>query len=174
MSMRDVGVYVCVVMTVLAVSCSQSSEQVVEIKLFSIDSMKGVITRSGVWIDRVISSDGNGSLRITSTKPTVVRLFETGDIDIENARLVYQARLRTENVEGQVYLEMWCHFPGKGEFFSRGLQTPLTGTMEWTTEETPFFLKKGENPDNVKLNLVINGRGTAWIDDIRLLKASLR
>ena len=174
MSMRDVAVYVCVVMIVFAVSCSRPSEQVVEIKLFPIDSMEGVITRSDVGIDREISSDGNGSLRITSTKPTVVRLFETGDIDIENARLIYQARLRTENVEGQVYLEMWCHFPGKGEFFSRGLQTPLTGTMEWTTEETPFFLKKGENPDNVKLNLVINGRGTAWIDDIRLLKAPLR
>jgi hypothetical protein len=41
-------------------------------------------------------------------------------------------------------------------------------------EETPFFLKKGENPDNVKLNLVINGKGTAWIDDIRVLKGPLQ
>jgi len=138
------------------------------------DSMEGIITRSNVGIDKDISSDGNGSLKMTSTKATVIRLFETGDIDVEKARLIYQARVRTENVEGQVYLEMWCHFPGKGEFFSRGLQTPLTGTTEWTTEETPFFLKKGENPDNVKLNLVINGKGTAWIDDIRLLKAPLR
>jgi hypothetical protein len=135
--------------------------------------MDGIITRSGVRIDKDISSDGNGSLRITSIKPTVIRLFETGAIDIENARLTYQARLRTAHVEGQVYLEMWCHFPGKGEYFSRGLKTPLTGTTEWTTEETPFFLKKGENPDNVKLNLVINGKGTAWIDDVRLLKAPL-
>jgi len=135
--------------------------------------MDGIITRSGVRIDKDISSDGNGSLRITSIKPTVIRLFETGNIDAENARLIYQARLRTAHVEGQIYLEMWCHFSGKGEYFSRGLQTPLTGTTEWTTEETPFFLKKGENPDNVKLNLVINGKGTAWIDDVRLLKAPL-
>jgi hypothetical protein len=146
---------------------------VVELRHFSIDNMDGIITRSGVRIDKDISRDGNGSLRVTSTRPTVVRLFEVGDIDTENARLIYQARVRTESVEGKVYLEMWCHFPGKGEFFSRGLKTPLTGTMEWTTEETPFFLKKGENPDNVKLNLVINGKGTAWIDDIRLLKAPL-
>jgi hypothetical protein len=136
--------------------------------------MQGILTRSGVRIDKDISSDGNGSLRVTSTRPTVIRLFETGDIDVENARLVYRARLRTEDVEGQVYLEMWCRFPGKGEFFSRGIQTPLTGTTEWTTAETPFFLKKGENPDNVKLNLVINGKGTAWIDDIRLLTAPLK
>jgi hypothetical protein len=103
-----------------------------------------------------------------------VRLFEVGDIDVENARLIYQAKVRTENVEGKVYLEMWCHFPGKGDFFSRGLQTPLTGTTGWTTEETLFFLQKGENPDNVKLNLVIDGKGTAWIDDIHLLKGPLK
>jgi len=155
------------------VGCSKTSNEVIELKRFPIDTMEGIITQSGVEIDKGISSDGNGSLKITATGPTVVRLFELGDIDIENARLIYQARVRTEGIEGQVYLEMWCHFPGKGEFFSRGLQTPLTGTTNWTTEETPFFLKKGENPDNVKLNLVINGRGTAWIDDIRVLKGPL-
>jgi hypothetical protein len=148
--------------------------KVTEINSYSMDNLEGIITQSGVQIDKEISSDGNGSLRITATEPTTVRLFEVGDIDIENASLIYQARLRTENVEGQVYLEMWCHFPGKGEFFSRGLGTPLTGTTDWATEETPFFLKRGENPDNVKLNLVINGTGTAWIDDIRLLKGPLR
>ena len=63
-----------------------------------------------------------------------------------------------------------CHFPGKGEFFSRGLQNSLTGTTQWVTMETPFFLKKGETPDYVRLNLVINGKGTAWIDEIRLLR----
>jgi len=67
---------------------------------------------------------------------------------------------------------MWCHFPGKGEFFSRALQFPLSGSNEWTSQETPFFLKKNENPDNVKIDLVVNGKGTVWIDDIRLIKAS--
>jgi len=144
------------------------------LKQFPMDNMDGIVTQSGIHIDEQVSSDGNGSLRIEATKPTTIRLFETGDIDIENARLIYQARVRTEDVEGQVYLEMWCHFPGKGESFSRGLETPLTGSTDWVTEETPFFLKKGENPDNVKLNLVIKGKGTVWIDDIRLLKGPLK
>jgi hypothetical protein len=158
----------------IATGCSKPPRQVTELKRFPLDSLEGVVTQSGVQIDKEVSSDGNGSLRITATGPTVARLFELGDIDVENARLIYQAKLRTQGVEGQVYLEMWCHFPGKGDFFSRGLQTPLTGTTNWTTEETPFFLKKGENPDNVKLNLVLNGKGTVWIDDIRLLKAPLQ
>ena len=145
-----------------------------ELKSFPLDNTEGLITKTGVAIDSQISSDGNGSLRIEATERTTIRLFETGDIDIEDARLIYRARVRTENVEGQVYLEMWCHFAGVGDAFSRGLATPLTGTTEWTTEEIPFFLKKGENPDNVKLNLVINGKGTVWIDDIRLLKGPLK
>ena len=69
---------------------------------------------------------------------------------------------------------MWCQFTGKGEYFSRDLSSPLTGTTDWSTEETPFFLKKGENPDNVKLNLVIEGKGTVWIADIGLLQGPLR
>jgi hypothetical protein len=173
MMMRGLALWGCLGMALVLVSCSNPSKQPVELRHFPVDSMDGIITRSGVRIDKDISSDGNGSLRVTSTRPTVIRLFEIGDIDVENARLTYQARLRTAHVEGQVYLEMWCRFPGKGEYFSRGLKTPLTGTTEWTTEETPFFLKKGENPDNVKLNLVINGKGTAWIDDIRLLRDTL-
>jgi hypothetical protein len=158
----------------IAVSCSKPSTQVVEIKRFPVDSMEGIITQSGVKIDKTVSSDGNGSLKVNATGPTVVKLYETGDIDVENARLIYQAKVRTEGVEGQVYLEMWAHFPGKGEFFSRGLQSPLTGTTDWATEETPFFLQKGENPDNVKLNLVIKGKGTAWIDDIRLVRSPIK
>ena len=147
---------------------------VIELRRFALDNKEGLITQSDVGIDKMISTDGNGSLRIDTMEPTTVRLFEIGDLDIENASLIYQAKVRTENAEGQVYLEMLCHFPGKGEFFSRGLIKPLTGTTNWTTVETPFFLKKGENPDNVKLNLVIDGKGTAWIDNIRLLKAPLR
>ncbi len=102
-----------------------------------------------------------------------MRLFETGPLDVDNARLTYQAKLRTEGAEGQVFLEMWCQFPGLGEFFSRGLDSPLTGTTDWTTAETPFFLKAGQTPANVRLNLAITGKGTAWIDDTRLLKGPL-
>lgn len=156
------------------VGCSQPPTQMTELKRFPLNDLEGVLSRSAVELDREVSSDGGGSLRVSVTQPTVIRLFELGDLDVEDARLIYRARVRTQGVNGQVYLEMWCRFPGKGEFFSRGLQTPVSGTTDWTTEETPFFLQKGENPDNIKLNLVMNGTGTAWIDDVRLLKGALR
>src|SRR4030066_838324 len=173
MVMRTFVFCACVLFFFTVIGCTKPSTEVVELKMFPVDNLEGIITQSGVEIDKAVSSDGNGSLRITATEPTVVRLFEVGDIDIENARLIYQAKVRTEGIDGKVYLEMWCNFSGKGESFSRGLQTPLTGTTNWTSAETPFFLKKAENPDNIRLNIVIDGKGTAWIDDIRLLKGPI-
>ncbi len=171
MSVRNL--HVSCVLSFIVIGCSQPSTPVTELKQFPLDSLEGVISRSGVQLDKDVSSDGNGSLQMAATGPTVVRLFELGDIDIENARLIYQAKVRTKDVEGQVYLEMWCSFPGKGEFFSRGLATSLSDTTDWTTQQTPFFLQKGDNPDNVKLNLVINGKGMAWIDDIQVMQGPL-
>jgi hypothetical protein len=173
---RKMHAVLCLIATtaLLFTGCSKASEQVETLRQYPIDDLEGVLTKSGVALDTEISSDGKGSLRVSAQEPRQVPLFETGDIDVENARLIYQARLRTEAVEGKVYLEMWCVFPGKGEFFSRGLHSAQTGTTGWTTQETPFFLKKGENPDNVKLNLVVDGTGTVWIDDVRLVKGPLR
>lgn len=153
--------------------CAKPSGTVMEVKHYKIENLDGLLTRTDVAMDQEITSDGNGSLRIAVNQPTTIRLYETGDIDVEHARLTYQAKVRTEGIEGKVYLEMWCQFTGKGEFFSRDLSSPLSGTTDWSTEETPFFLKKGENPDNVKINLVIEGKGTVWIDDIRLLQGPL-
>jgi hypothetical protein len=154
--------------------CSNHGSTVVELKRYPVQNLDGVISKSNVAFDKQISSDGNGSIRITANKPVTILLYETGDIDAEDARLTYQAKVRTEGVEGKVYLEMLCQFPGKGEYFSRDLGSSLTGTNEWSSEETPFFLKEGGNPDNVKLNIVIDGKGTVWIDDIRLLKGPLQ
>lgn len=144
------------------------------LKKIVISDMEGVLTQSGVSFDSSNSSDGNGSLKIDATQPVTVRLYEVRDIDIENARLIFRAHLKTSNLSGQAYLEMWCVFPGLGEYFSRGLHAPLTGSVDWTTQEIPFFLQKGQKPELIKLNVVVNGQGTVWIDDIDLMKGPLK
>jgi hypothetical protein len=161
---------ICFTMVLVGSSCKKPSTRDIGIVTFPLDNLEGLLTQSGIELDRVITSDGRGSAKISVAEPAIVRLFETGDIDVEDTALVYQAKLRTEGAGGAVYLEMWCHFEGKGEFFSRGLHSPLKGTIGWTTQEIPFFLKKGENPDNVKLNVVCEGPGTVWVDDVRLVK----
>lgn len=184
MSMRNLILCMWVGVILIAGGCSEEEEengglppprpQGEELKRFPIDNLEGIITTSGVEFDKEVSSDGNGSLKITATRPTVVKLYEVRGLDIENAKLIYQAKVRTQDVQGKAYLEMRIHFPRRGEFFSRGLQRPVTGTSDWRTIETPFSLKEGQNPDYVKLNLSITGKGTAWVDDIRLLKRPLK
>jgi hypothetical protein len=142
-----------------------------DLQRFPIDSLDGLISIAGVKLDRAVTVDANGSLELTAQHPTTFRLYETGDLDVEEAMIFYRARIKTRRVKGEAYLEMWCHFPGRGEFFSRGLQYSLGGTNHWVDVEAPFILRKGENPDNIKLNVVINGSGKVWIDDIRLVKA---
>jgi hypothetical protein len=183
MRIRCLALSLSLAMILVLTGCAKKeTPAVMVLKGYPLDHPKGLIAQSdqqiGVGIDREVFTEGEGSLRISKTEmtaqPTTIRLFETGDLEVEEARLIYQAKLRTEEVEGKVYLEMWCHFPGRGEFFSRGLETPLSGTVDWTILETPFLLKKGEDPDNIRLNLVIDGTGTAWIDDIRLQREPLQ
>jgi hypothetical protein len=157
-------------LVLIIISCSKISNEGTELKYYSIDNLDGVITQSGVELDKEISSDGKGSLKILTEAPTLIQLFETGNLDVENATITYSAKVKTENVQGQVYLEMWCVFGESGEYFSRGLDRSIAGSKDWTTLETDFFLKSGENPDNIRLNIVIAGIGTVWVDDIRLVK----
>ncbi len=173
--MKLINYLCCFVVFSLLISAGCSSKEKVNgelIKEYPI-SKNDIISKSNAAFDKNVSFDGNGSLVITTDHPTVVHLYETGDIDIENARLIYQAKVKTQDVNGTVYLEMWCVFKNKGEYFSRGLESSLTGTAGWTTLQTPFYLRKGENPDNVKLNIIIDGAGIVWVDDLKLIKVPL-
>jgi hypothetical protein len=140
--------------------------------LYPLDSLDEVITTAlpgaTIGVDATESSDGRGSLRITCEEPATVSLVETGDLDIEAATLFYRAKLRAEGLRGRAYLEMWCTFPDLGEYFSRGLDQPVEGTTNWVSVQTPFLLEVGQNPDNVKLNVVVDGPGTVWIDALQL------
>jgi hypothetical protein len=156
----------------LAPACNKNSDEGELLAGFPLDGIEGVITRDGVEFDKTTSTDGSGSLKIIATGDRVIHLFETGNLDAEDCTLSYRAKIKTENLSGQAYLMMLCSFTGKGEFFSKGLGAIKSGNMDWSTAETLFFLKKGENPDNIKLQIVISGTGSVWIDDIKLIKAA--
>jgi len=123
--------------------------------------------------DKSVSSDGNGSVKIVANAPTTIELLSVPLSNIEETKLLYSAKLKAMNLSAPAYLEMWLNFPGQGEFFSKGVQDPINGTSEWVEKEIPFMLQKGQKPDRVKLNVVLQGTGTIWVDDIKLEKAPL-
>jgi hypothetical protein len=102
-----------------------------------------------------------------------VRLFELEVPGFEHCRLTYRAQLMSRGLAGRAYLEMWCRLPGRGEFFSKGLDQAVSGTNDWASYETPFFLKKGQSVDLVKLNLVVEGSGRVGIMDVEVVKTPL-
>ncbi len=110
---------------------------------------------------------------VDAKEDQTVRLFEIQNPDAEQCLLTYRATMRTEGLAGRVFLEMWCRLPGRGEFFSKGLNQAITGPTDWASYEIPFYLKKGQRPDLIKLNLVIEGRGKVSMKEVQLLKTPL-
>jgi hypothetical protein len=141
-----------------------------EIKRLSLDDASSIGLK--IQTDSVIKVEGKGSVRITTLWPTIVCLGEVTGLHIENAELIYTARVRSE-LEGEAYLEMWAHVGGE-KYFSKGIYDPIRGKSDWETIETPFIFKKGQRPDKLTLNVIINGKGTLWIDDIVLSKEPLK
>jgi hypothetical protein len=123
-------------------------------------SQDGVTVEAAAW-------------RIAVDQPQTVRLFEVADPGVEGCLLTYRARLKTNDVQGRAYLELWCRLPGRGEFFSKGVQQSVSGTVDWATSEVPFWLKQGQRPDLLKLNLAVEGTGTLWVSDIEVLSTPL-
>jgi hypothetical protein len=121
--------------------------------------------------DATIKVEGKSSLKISTLWPTSVCLGEVPGPDIENAKLVYKAKVKTD-LQGSAYLEMWVNVGG-GHYFSKGLNDQMKDKSDWKTVQTPFIFQKGQKPDKVTLNVVINGIGTVWVDDVVLSKEPL-
>jgi len=147
-----------------------SSVYAQELKKLNLDDASAIGTT--IQTDTQVKAEGKGSIKITTRWPTTICLGEVSSLDIENAKLVYKAKVKSD-LDGTAFLEMWAHVGG-GQYFSKGMNDVVTQKTDWKTIQTPFLFQKGQRPDKVTLNLVINGRGTVWIDDIVLSKEPLK
>jgi len=147
---------------------------------FPISNIEEIITRSGVSIDNDMTSDGNGALFVDATSPVTVELFELDHENFKNKRLTFKAQMRsedlksTEDTRGISYIELIAAFPDGEELMSRGPRVPVSGTTDWRLADTVLYLDSGHSPDSVKLNLVVEGQGKVWLDDINLEAIPLR
>ena len=125
-----------------------------------------------IQTDLQVKAEGKGSIKITTQWPTTICLGEVARVDIENAKLVYKAHVKSD-LDGVAFLEMWAHVGG-GHYFSRGMNDVVSQKTDWKIIQTPFLFQKGQRPEKVTLNLVIKGKGTVWVDDIVLSKEPLQ
>ncbi len=180
-SMIRVSLFIFAVtaLSILA-GCYDSSDRDAHYIRFPVSDINEIITRRGAEIDSEITSDGNGSLTVDTQEPVTIGLFNLPENDFDNTRLVYRARLRTQDLKavdgarGIAFIEMKALFPDGEELISRGPRIPPAGTTDWATAETVLYIDKGGNPENVTLNLVVEGSGKVWIDDVVVESRPLR
>ena len=142
-----------------------------EVSKLSLDDAAALGT--SITTDKMAKCQGQGCVKISTRWPTTICLGEVSGLDVDNARLIYQAKVKCDKLQGTAFLEMWC-FVGKGQYFSRGMNSVVTGTTDWKTLQTPFILQPGQKATKVVLNIMINGKGTVWVDDARLLEKPLK
>lgn len=119
--------------------------------------------------DPNVSQDGGGSLRVESDQGGRLRLYELEDLGVVQGALVYTGFLRSRGLAGKAMLEMWCR-PAEGEAaFVRSAAQAVAGDSDWTPQEIRFSRPElCRNPVSIELNVLIQGAGTVWIDDLRL------
>jgi hypothetical protein len=141
-----------------------------ELKKLNLDDASAIGTT--IQTDTQVKVEGKASIKITTLWATTICLGEVTGLNVENAKLWYRAKVKSD-LEGSAFLEMWAHVGGI-QYFSRGMDDVVSKKSDWKTIQTPFLFQKGQRPDKVTLNLVINGTGTVWIDDIVLSKEPLK
>jgi hypothetical protein len=89
-------------------------------------------------------------------------------------RLRLRAKVKTADLHGAVGIALRVHRTGRGSVYDVAgydvfASPPITAQADWTELqiETPPLRPA---PDRVHFLLELNGRGTAWFDDVELLK----
>ncbi len=162
-------------LTLLATGCFTSGgDQVVH--EFTADSTDEIVDSGAISLDTETSVDGTASIRVQRDESGkgVIGLYQVDDAEINNSRLVYMAKMKTEGVENMAYLRLRVATQNDVELVSYGPPIPLSGDSEWTEVATELFLDRGNKARSIGLDLVIDGKGTVWIDQVGLLKKPLR
>jgi hypothetical protein len=116
-------------------------------------------------------------LKIENTKTGFqsIPLCEIVSPKITTPSYAVRGKIRYENVVGNGFLEMWNHFSGAGQYFSRTLDTSgpmgmITGTSPEREFILPFHtLRQTSAPTKLVINLVLNGPGTVEIGPLELV-----
>jgi hypothetical protein len=135
-----------------------------------LNSLDDVMTRANVTLDKVVSPDG--AIRVDAQNPMTVHLVEVRSAAAEGI-LYYRGHLRSANLKGRAYFEIRCRFPDR-DLVAKDLNQAVSGTMDWVTQSIPIRLERGQRADVVALDVVIEGAGTVWVDNIALGQEQVR
>ena len=124
-----------------------------------------------VALDETVSVKDGQSIRLSNPKGPNVGLMQTvhGIKPATKYRLSYYLKytdINPDKVEGfgGVVLNVW--HAGNKWFPAR----PFTGTSDWKRHEFTYTTDAKAAPELSLSLLIINGRGTAWFDDVQMVE----
>jgi len=126
-----------------------------------------------VSFDRVETADGDGSLRIDAQDEGLYTLlaYRGGPHNVSFRGLLFSARVRTEDVQGPVFLILQAGIgrDHPAEMPVAGLEDSIEGDTGWTTLRAFAGNPQDTWLSSARLQIRIGGPGTVWVDDVRLV-----
>ncbi len=125
--------------------------------------------------DGLVAEESAGTLRITTGQPAIVQLAaaNAATTQPQNTPLRYTAELNAQALEGAAHLEVHVLLSGgkTGYVFGRDTQdTAVTAADGWKTVTGSFSLKPEHVPDQIKISLVVDGKGSVLVRNLRLVR----
>jgi hypothetical protein len=121
-------------------------------------------------VDPQVSARGGSSLQITTARPAAVRLsaVPVQALRLDGRSLFYRARVLDRDLDGEVTIGLRFSATGPGPLTE---QPPRGATAPgWRDGQVVYIPSPGEESADLFPLVSIYGSGTAWIDDVRLLR----
>jgi len=145
---------------------------------FPVNSLNRVISKFNLKLDNEVSYDGLSSIRVDSKDTTTAYIFVLYDIPVKRAKLTWEAYCKSEDLKGKAFLEMGVQISKKYrkelESYLHQSKDFLRGTTNWQKIKVEFLVLENLKVDVVQLNLIIEGEGTVWIDQVRFTVLPIR
>lgn len=165
-----------VILSLSAETCLAANAEVIPVARIDWNQLKAEGTlKSG---EVIAGHDGQPArLRIENAAigTTTLPLCEIPSPRVTTPSYAVRGTIRYEKVDGTGFLEMWSHFPDKGQYFTRTLDSsgPM-GMVTGTSAERSFVLPfhtfgQAPAPTRLTINLVLNGPGTVEIGPLELI-----
>lgn len=113
-------------------------------------------------------------LRVQADAKETIRVWEFPIKTQDACQFECRFDLRSADLAGDVYPEMWCRVSGMGEAFSKGLHYRLSGDNDWVSCSLPFYLKPNEFIENVRFQLVFSAAGEAAVRHVEFYQTPLQ
>lgn len=175
MSRTRIALMLTLVVLALAFGCKKKADPPKQIDSFNCDTPDRLISGDFAAVDGEGAAEGKGCLIMVADQPKTVALFEVKNPGDGGAKFIVQFKMKVQGFLGDAYGQMNVSFDsgGKQEINNREC-CALGADSDWIPMTLAWEVKdKSKKVSAISLYAVLNGSGTAWVDDVKVIRAPL-